>query len=157
MQIIIQILKLFSFLSSILGTILIISITYFFENTLFYQLIIGLFLVMITILLTRTSISNIRRFKRTARRQGFRRDERKKLSKSIKNRFFTGHVARAFMIGTILFNYERLLIFPIMIYCSIAILAMMKTRQATLPKIIISTLLGTITGIAGIILSNFIF
>lgn len=149
------IVRIINFLSSFLFSVLLILGAYFSLYMVFYPLLIGLITTTLVLIITRTNIFKIRKFRQKAKKQGVAKSHRKAFAKAIQNRFFSGHIARAFLIGSIAFWYNLLLIIPISIYLALVILATMKTRRARLLKIISSSVLGSVSGVVGVILSNF--
>ena len=146
--------RIFSFLSSFLGSLIIIFVLYFFlDEVLAFALVVGLAIITLILLLTRTRIGSIRKMSSFARRQGVSRKQRLAFKKAAQNKFFSGHITRAFLIGYIFFNYNAVLLIPLTIYAALVILAMMKLRHASLLKIILSTILGTLTGVISVIIS----
>jgi hypothetical protein len=146
--------RLFSFLSSFLGTTLIVLGLYFFLNIPLNPLIIGFIIVNLIILITRTDRGKIRNFKHIAKRKGVNRSQRNMFAKSIRNRVFSGHIARAFYLMLIIFTFKRQFFIFAIIFSSIVILTMMKLRKITIMKILTSAALGTISALIAVVISN---
>ena len=156
--------KLISFLSSFIGTIILIIGSYFLVSTLtFYSLIIGFIIVNTIILITRRNTFEVNKFLSFAKRKGFDRTQRNTMSKSLKNKFFSGHIARAFMITSTILIYDfligtkQLILITTTIFSVLVILSMMKLRRINLIKIMLSTILGSTAGLLSVVITNFIF
>ena len=158
MNIIDGIFKIFSFLSSFLGVALLIIASYLLLGQQYYlPLITGFIAVTLILLITRTSFGKLRRFKSMAKRQGVGRTHRDAFSKAMQNKFFSGHISRAFLIGTIVFIIEPIYIIFASVFSVIVILAMMRLRRISLIKTISSALMGSIIGVASVILTRLFF
>ena len=148
--------KLFSFLSSLLGTALLAAGLHVFLNIPISTLLIGFIIVNLIILITRTSRQKIRNFRHIAKRKGASKSQRDMFAKSIENRVFSGHIARAFYLMLIIFTFERQFFTVAIIFSAIVILAMMKLRKVTLMKILTSATLGTFSALIAVVISNLI-
>lgn len=147
--------SLFAFLSSFLGTlILALAIHVLLGESYTISLVIGLAITTLTLLITRTKFSKIHRFSSFAKSQGVSRKQRQTFKKALQNKFFSGHIARAFLLAYIFFSYDTFLLIPLSIFCVLVIFSMMRLRHTSLIKIILSAFLGTISGVIGVILSN---
>jgi hypothetical protein len=150
-------LYLFNFLSSFLGTVLIAAAFYFFiDEFILFPFIIGLVIITILVFLTRVGFRQRQALKSFARQKGMSRRHAKFFARSAKNKFFSSHIARAFLLGFMFFTYNPLLIIPLAVFCSLVILTMMRFRQTNLLKVILSSVLGTLSGVIGVIFSNFV-
>lgn len=150
-------LYLFNFLSSFIGTLLIGAAFYFFiDEFILYPLLIGIIIITILVFSTRVGLRQRQALKSFARQKGMSRRHAKFFAMSARNKFLSAHIARAFLLGFIFLTYNSLLIIPLMVFCSLVILAMMRFRRANLLKVILSSALGTLSGVVGVIFSNFV-
>lgn len=149
--------SIFRFLSSFIGTLLIIGGLYFFVNKIYLiPLLIG-FLIITLFILIKKSNFNKGNAKLFAKRMGLRRSHRQEFAKSMQNRFLSGYIARAFLISFFLTFYYQYLMMPLIIFSGLVIFSTMKYERTSLAKIILSALLGSISGLMAVILSIYVF
>ncbi len=157
MEIIKQLFRLIKFFASFIGALLISSMIYFFLNKpLSYDLIIGLIILEIVLFLTRTNTYKIKKALMYAKKKHIDETSRKKFAQSIKNKIFSGYIARAILISFIITQFEYILVVFTSLFCIMIILSEMSSKKLSLFKIVMSTLLGTLSGLIAVIISNFL-
>ncbi|MFP4567898.1 MAG: hypothetical protein ACLFN8_03055 [Candidatus Woesearchaeota archaeon] len=148
--------KIINFLTSTLGTIILIALSATLGQEILYSSLTGLLIVTIILIISKTSLRKIRLFKQYAKQKGATREQRQNLKTRLENKFFSGHIARAFLIGFIIFTYHYFLIIIATIFCALTIITMMKLRGVSIIKILMSATLGTSAGVISVIISNLI-
>jgi len=152
-----SILRLFGFLSSFIGTLIFATIFYFtLGETYAYTIAIGLIIISFFLLITRVSFRKRIALKSFARQKGMTRQHARLFSNKVQNKYLSGHISRSFLIGTTLFTYNPVLLIPTTIFCALVILEIMRTRPINLTKVILSSILGTASGVTAIIISKFL-
>jgi len=147
--------SIFRFLSSFLGSLLIIAgLFFFFGAFVLFPLVIGLILVSLVLFFTRTSAKKMHAFHSAARKK-FSRSFTNKLAFRFSNSYFSNHIARSFLFGAVIYRLEYIYIVPAVFFAGLVILSMVVLRNVSLSKILFSALLGTVSGFVGVFISTF--